>query len=151
MPNTTITKATPEDLPAVRRFSELLFGIPEGVSEPGQTDAASAISEGCVLIAKDGGQPIGYINWEYFGADQKHFPNSIFLSELWVEPPHRGKGLGRRLIQAALDTEHPDTYKYFSLTHDPAETHLTRLYESFGFRVTGQTEAGNVMMTKNRD
>ncbi len=56
-------------------------------------------SLGCVTIAMRRRQACGYaiVTW---GFDLEYDGRDAFLTELWVEPEHRGAGLGARLLAA---------------------------------------------------
>lgn len=143
----TIRKAEASDIPCLEVFQKQLYGDSFDVYH---ADLTQAVSNGCAWVATERDEIIGYQICELFGPTKKYFPNSIFLSELIVATDHRKQGVGSRLIQAALDEPWSSTYEYFSLTHDPNDTHLTGFYQKFGFVVCGKTEAGNVMMRRNR-
>jgi len=115
-----------------------------------RSDLIQAVSAGRVWVAEDAGKLIGYQLCELFGSDQMNFPNSIFLSELFVLPEYRKQGIGSRLVLAGLEEPWPGEYEYFSLTHDPKEVQLTEYYNKFGFTESGLTEVGNVKMVRAR-
>ena len=61
------------------------------------------------------------------------------LSAMWVEPDHRGRGLGARLLDAVLawgDTVHPMSEVRLSVV--PTQEIAPRLYRSHGFVETGK-------------
>ena len=65
------------------------------------------------------------------------FTRFAYLSDVYVEPEHRGHGLGRWLVQTMLD--HPDVPRVRWVLHTRGAT--TRFYEQFGFElVTGAEE-----------
>ena len=142
-----IRKASSEDIVAVRDFQKQLHG---DWYESSHGDLEAGVSTGRVWVATEAGNVIGYQLCELFGSSHKNFPDSIFLSELFVAPDHRKKGVGSLLIEAALNEDWPKEYVYFSLTHDPAEPHLTNYYERFGFKECGKTAAGNIKMIRQR-
>ncbi len=109
-----------------------------------------AIEDGRLLVATINGVIVGYISWEYFDELHYEFPESVFLSELFVEEGFRKQGVGKDLVQSVLNISYQEHFEYFSLTHDPHEKYLTKFYESFGFILNGATRAGNVRMIKSR-
>jgi hypothetical protein len=54
-----------------------------------------AIEDGRLLVATINGVIVGYISWEYFDELHYEFPESVFLSELFVEEGFRKQG-GRK-------------------------------------------------------
>ncbi|MFA6446977.1 MAG: GNAT family N-acetyltransferase [Patescibacteria group bacterium] len=144
---TKIRKATIEDVVQLENFQKQLHGK---WFDACHCDLKQAILSGNVWIALDNDKIIGYQLCELFGPKQKNFPNSIFLSELFIIPEARLKGAGTLLVTAALNATWPSEYEYFSLTHDPNESTLTQYYEKFGFKDSGRTEAGNIKMTRPR-
>ncbi|MBI2049203.1 MAG: GNAT family N-acetyltransferase [Parcubacteria group bacterium] len=109
-----------------------------------------AVGDNLLWIAEDDDKIIGYIFCELFNEEHHNFPDSIFISELFVQKEYRGAGIGSRLMHLVLQNRFPEIYKYFSITHNPGEKHLTKFYESFGFKVVGTTDAGNIKMVKYR-
>lgn len=109
-----------------------------------------ALENSLIWVAKDGDKIAGYILCEFFDADHKELPNSVFISDLLVLEPYRKQGIGSRLVQMVLETSFPEQFDCFSVTHDPREEYLTDFYKSFGFEVVGKTKAGNVKMIKNK-
>jgi ribosomal protein S18 acetylase RimI-like enzyme len=81
-----------------------------------------------VFVAEDGGQIAGYITtWQDRAAGIGHIPN------LAVAPSHRNQGLGRTLIEHALNH-----FRAAGLTHAKIETLAqnaigNHLYPSLGF------------------
>jgi GNAT superfamily N-acetyltransferase len=59
--------------------------------------------------------------------------NDVYLEELYVVPVHRGKGLGRALLEAAIDAAREAGADHFELTTGETDTAARSLYESFSF------------------
>ncbi len=55
-----------------------------------------------------------------------------YLEELYVIPEQRGKGIGKALLQAAIDTAREAGADHFELTTGETDTEARGLYESFG-------------------
>ena len=62
-----------------------------------------------------------------------------WLADVFVSRPHRGRGLGKRLVQTVL--EHPDLRDVARWVLGTADAH--ELYRRFGFR---ETEPGRFMV-----
>ena len=56
-----------------------------------------------------------------------------YVEELYVEPPHRGKGLGRALMEAAIDLARREGADEMHLGTSESDVAARRLYESLGF------------------
>jgi len=115
-------------------------GIKEVVSE--------ALKNNLVWVAKNGDEVVGYVLCELFGGKQSNFPNSIFISELYVADPFRKQGVGRQLVKLVLSNKFSKKYTYFSITHDPEARFLTGFYKSLGFEEAGVTDAGNIKLIR---
>jgi GNAT superfamily N-acetyltransferase len=58
---------------------------------------------GCILGARRQGQLLGYACL-YFAASSVEAEDIVIMNDLYVAPGARGGGVGRRLIEATLDT-----------------------------------------------
>lgn len=56
-----------------------------------------------------------------------------YLAELYVRPPHRGVGLGRGLLTAAIDVAKSKGTSGMDLGTEESDTAARALYESVGF------------------
>ncbi len=56
-----------------------------------------------------------------------------YLAELYVAPAQRGHGLGRALMEAAMDTARAEGATYMDLGTSEDDVAARRLYESLGF------------------
>lgn len=90
-------------------------------------------------------KPVGYVAWEET-PESKWIPDSVFISDLYVVTSFRKRGIGKALIQKALDQKFPLHLRHFWVTHDPNETWLTSFYENLGFQKKGTTNSGNVIL-----
>jgi diamine N-acetyltransferase len=101
---------------------------------------ANALREKTILVAEAAGALVGYVQFadvaipevDVRAGDQE-------LERLYVDSGLQGRGLGRRLLTAAL--EHPrlaGANRIFLQVWDENER-AVRLYESFGFRKVGAT------------
>lgn len=109
---------------------------------------SKALKNGHIWIAKNGKNIIGYCLVQLFDGNHEQMPNSVFLSDLFVDSQYRNQGVGKMLIKKVLELKYPKQYKYFSVTHDPVENNLTDFYKSFGFKVVGKTKIGNMKLVK---
>jgi ribosomal protein S18 acetylase RimI-like enzyme len=56
-----------------------------------------------------------------------------YLAELYVAPPHRGRGLGRALLNEAMELARREGAGYMDLGTSEADVAARALYESLGF------------------
>ena len=153
----------PEDLPVIREITVEAFdgvSIDQGIEKKfgiinsrdwkwrkGRhiDEDVSRDSEGIFIVEIDG-EIAGLIStWQDTEAGIGHIPNIAF------RPEHRGKGLGRKLIQYALDL-----FRENGLTHAKIETLVQNeigghLYRSIGFQEVAQQTHFVADLRKNRD
>ncbi|MBV8375001.1 MAG: GNAT family N-acetyltransferase [Candidatus Eremiobacteraeota bacterium] len=60
-----------------------------------------------------------------------------FLSDLYVEPRFRGRGVGKRLVRACLDFAGKTAARAVLVELPLSEPHLVRFYEQLGFAKDG--------------
>lgn len=108
----------------------------------------AALENNLVWVAKNKGNVVGYALCELFGGKKINFPNSIFISELYVMEAFRKQGVGKELIKFVMSNKFPKKYAYFSITHDPEVKFLTGFYKSLGFEKVGVTAVGNVKLIR---
>lgn len=73
------------------------------------------------------------------------------LGELWVRPERRGRGLGRALLEAALDEARRRGCDHFDLTTSMDDYAARGLYESAGFTNREGVPDGPLMIYYERD
>jgi predicted N-acetyltransferase YhbS len=142
-------RATIKDFFSIVNLCLLLYGN-DIKKNDAEMSVKKAIKEKLVWVAKKDKEIVGYVSCELF--DEKHymFPNSIFISELYVSEKYRKQGIGKELVDLVISDQYPSGFKYFSVTHDPKEKFLTKFYESLGFKKQGCTDAGNIKLIKLR-
>lgn len=149
-----VRRAKPDDAPEVAR---LLHDFNAEFSEP--TPAVPILTERAremleagemtVLLAGEGPAE---------GLAQLRFRRSIwtgaldaYLEELYVVPKSRGGGIGRALLEAAMDTAREEGAAHVDLTTSEADTAALSLYESTGFTNLEGVEGGAAMLYYERD
>ena len=152
MTGLVIRPALPGDVPALSELAKRTwadaFGKPltpedlaaeleESRSEAYFTDA---LNETTILLAEQDGALRGYIQLGDVEIPEVEVrPGDQGLRRLYVDTEMQGRGLGRRLIDAALD--HPrlaSANRIFLTVWDQNEGAM-RLYGSFGFKMVGTT------------
>ena len=112
-------------------------------------DAKEFIGHGYVWGAFTENFLIGYIAFRLLGPDHHSLPNTVFIAELYVKEEFRTGGIATRLINRVLQSDFPDKYTRFSVTHSPLEPGLTAFYEKFGFKVLKVLESGNIALIRD--
>lgn len=151
----SIERLTPEFVAEnIERFVELANLIPE-VTYTANELLAEAKSDGRVLTDKwkhsyvlcEGGKIVGFIMGYHRAAEgNDQYPiDSLYMSELAVDPTEQGKGYGKQLVAHYLGDALGSETKDFTLQTNAAERNesVRKLYESFGFVVDGLKQYGN--------
>jgi ribosomal protein S18 acetylase RimI-like enzyme len=152
-PDPTVRRASAEDAPEVAR---LLHDFNSEFDEP--TPEVPALAEryaellesGEVTVLLVGDGPEGFAQlrfrpWVYSRA------LDAYLEELYVVPPRRGQGLGRALLEAAMETARGKGAVHFELTTSETDTAARGLYDSAGFTNREGSPDGPVMLYYERD
>ena len=74
-----------------------------------------------------------------------------YLEELYVVPDLRGQGLGRALLEAAMDTARAEGAEHMELGTSEDDTAARALYESAGFTNREGSPNGPVMLFYERE
>jgi GNAT superfamily N-acetyltransferase len=148
-----IRKATPGDAPEVAR---LLHDFQSEFDEPspGVETLAERYRElirkreMTVLLIGDG--PDGFAQlrfrpWVYSAG------LCAYLEELYVVPDRRGNGLGRALLEAAMDAARSEGAEQIELGTSESDTAARALYESAGFTNREGSPDGPVMLFYERE
>ncbi len=103
-----------------------------------------------VLLVGDG--PAGFAQlryrpWVYSAGQNAH----AYLEELYVVPSLRGNGLGRKLLEAALEAARGEGATHMELGTSEDDTAARALYESVGFTNREGRPDGPVMLFYERD
>jgi ribosomal protein S18 acetylase RimI-like enzyme len=131
--------AGPDDVAAVCAFGEAhvrphytpLIGAEAADAQVGHwwnLDAiGAAVAAGLVVLAEADGQVVGVGQLGRKGADH-------VVYKLYVDPAHRGRGLGPRLLDALVRKLPADADRLF-IEHFAANDRAGAFYERIGFRV----------------
>ena len=153
--DTTVRRATPGDADSVAR---LLQDFQEEFDEP--SPGVEALAERyadlirnrdmTVLLAgegPDGFAQIRYRPWVYSAGPQAH----SYLEELYVVPALRGRGIGRALLETAMETARNEGATHMELGTSEDDTAALSLYESMGFTNREGSPDGPVMLFYERE
>ena len=152
-PETQIRLASAADAPA---FGWLLhaFNVEFGEPTPGAdvfaARAAPLIESGEVTVLLGGDGPDGFAELRfrpslYTGA------LDAYLEELYVVPERRGRGLGRALLEAAMDNARVRGAAHIDLGTSEDDVAARALYESAGFTNREGRPDGPSMLYYERD
>jgi ribosomal protein S18 acetylase RimI-like enzyme len=147
-----IRPAAPSDIPALSELAKRTwadaFGhslSPEDLAaelEESRSEAyfADALTETTILLAEEEGALRGYVQ---FGdveiPEVEARPGDQGLRRLYVDAEAQGRGLGRRLMDTALNHPGLASADRIFLTVWEQNRHAMQLYESFGFKTVGTT------------
>jgi ribosomal protein S18 acetylase RimI-like enzyme len=76
---------------------------------------------------------------------------NAYLEELYVVPARRGQGLGRALLEGAMETARARGAEHFDVTTSEDDVEARGLYESTGFTNREGAPDGPVMLYYERD
>lgn len=134
-PDTTVRLAGVEDAGAAARLLHR-FNSEYGDRTPGpevlQGRYAELIGSGEVVVVLAGRGPDGFAQLR-FRASLISGGRDAYLEELYVVPARRGAGLGRALLDAALDAARARGANRIELGTSEDDTAAIGLYESSGF------------------
>jgi ribosomal protein S18 acetylase RimI-like enzyme len=94
-------------------------------------------TETALLIAEDSSTPVGYAFIRIEPANVEGLcETSAWLHDLYVDPQFRGRGVGRQLISAAIESAQHLGSSSLMLGVSPGNTQARQLYEQLGMRAT---------------
>jgi len=101
-----------------------------------------------VILGADG--PDGFAQLRYRAQIHSDAP-AAYLEELYVVPDRRGEGLGRALMEAAIEEARAQGADTIDLGTSEDDTAARRLYESLGFTNRERDRDGPVMLYYERE
>jgi ribosomal protein S18 acetylase RimI-like enzyme len=110
---------------------------------------AELIDEGSVVLLAD--SPPAAIAVLRFRRALWTARNECYLAELYVQPELRGRGIGRKMMEAVLDAARARECDYIDLGTSEDDTAARALYESMGFTNREGSSDGPVMLYYERD
>ena len=98
-----------------------------------------------LIFAIVGAAPVSDDDWQNLSPDsyigtitlmmlQTTAHNVAHIDEIVVEPGHEGQGIGKRLMQKAIEVAHENDTSRFDLTSRPEKAAANALYEKMGFK-----------------
>jgi GNAT superfamily N-acetyltransferase len=138
-----IDRAIPADMDPISRLLGAQFDehdIQTSGELLGQAIAAILQNEGLglFLVARDGGDVIGLAALS-FAWTLEHGGKSAWLDELYVVPEHRGRGVGRALLERVIVEARVLGCRAIDLEVEEAHRRVEQLYEREGYRRLART------------
>lgn len=148
-----IRLATPADAPVFGRLLQAFnaeFGDPTPAADVIAARAAPLLASGEVTVLFAGEGPDGFAELRfrpslYTGA------LDAYLEELYVAPERRGRGLGRALLEAAMEHARERGAAHIDLGTSEDDVAAIGLYESMGFTNREGGKDGPRMLYYERD
>lgn len=153
MENVTIRKADLSDLAAIKWVSEKTFeetfshlNSPEDMALYFQENTSDAVliremdnPDSAFYIAEDQGEIVGYIKINRGPAQtEPGHDDALEVQRLYVLKAYKGEGIGRRLMQQAIDQAIDSASHYIWLGVWEHNDKAIRFYEKLGFRPFGE-------------
>ncbi|MGO3182831.1 MAG: GNAT family N-acetyltransferase [Aequorivita sp.] len=90
---------------------------------------------------------LDYIAEEYNVKDlvieDETVPEEVYIDTVSVSPEHQGKGIGKKLIAAAIAQSKLENHKKIGLLVDFKNPNAKKLYSALGFESVGKKQLGN--------
>lgn len=100
------------------------------LAEDSPTQLESYLGLGRVLVALSGGEVIGHLQLV-----NTHHPGEVEIKNMAVKEGHRGRGIGSRLISAALELVASESGVVLVVATAAADIDNLRFYQRRGFRM----------------
>jgi ribosomal protein S18 acetylase RimI-like enzyme len=150
-----VRRATAEDAVDVARLLhdfQLEYDEPSPGIESMAERYKKQLREGQVTVLLAGAGPDGFAQlrfrpWAYSDGPHAH----SYLEELYVVPALRGKGLGRALLETAMDVARDEGATHMELGTSEDDVEARGLYESAGFTNREGRPDGPVMLFYERE
>ena len=124
----------------------------EDIDEPDKLEPRyrEQLADGSVTVLFGGDGPDGFVQLRYRPQVYSDAP-AAYLEELYVVPERRGEGLGRALLEAALEKARARGADHIELGTAESDTAARALYESAGFTNREGRPDGPVMLYYERE
>jgi len=113
-------------------------------------NARGLLDAGEIVVLLAGEEPAGFCLLRFHRSIYDGRPDA-YVQELYVLPGRRGEGLGRALLDAALDAAREAGARHVELTTSEGDTEALSLYESSGFTNREGSPDGPRMLYFERD
>jgi GNAT superfamily N-acetyltransferase len=142
-PALEVRPATPADRAALvglllRQLQEHAIETPEDAIGRAVDRLLDRPEAGRLLLAFRDGTPVGVAALSFVSSIE-HGGHSAWLEELYVDPPHRGRGIGTVLLRAACDAAAAAGATAVDLEVEASHGRAAGLYLRAGFRPLPRT------------
>lgn len=130
-----VRRATSDDvdllLSLVERLESELPSLPypEDPADFERAKVEKMVESGVALLANEGAEPLAYLLARY----GDHGPTTLYVSDLWVAPQARRRGLARSLLRSAAEDAAERNCTHLVLDVDSRNTAAIAFYEHLGF------------------
>ena len=128
----------------------LEFGSSDPPAELAAELAGPQLASGEIAVLFAGDEPAGFVQLRFRLSLYEPGPDAL-LEELWVRPHARGTGLGRALLDAAMDLARERGATRMELGTSVTDVAARALYESAGFSNHEGGPDGPSMLYYERD
>ena len=154
-PDLTVRRASAADAAEVARLlhdfnTEFDEPVPEVEVLDRALRASCSMSGRGDRAARSGDGPDGFAQLR-FRPSVYSVRSDAYLEELYVVPPRRGEGLGRALLEAAMEDARSEGANHIDLGTSEDDIAARALYESAGFTNREGKPDGPVMLYYERD
>lgn len=110
-----------------------------------------ALGKDTILVAEEDGFLLGYVEFGDLALNlEKATIGDQELSRLYVRAEHQRKGIGKALLEAALENTRLRNAKSVYLDVWEKNEGARKLYENYGFKETGEIIDGDIIMVRRQ-
>jgi ribosomal protein S18 acetylase RimI-like enzyme len=130
--------ATIADLPALENLVGKYYAFDQIAHDAGEvhfglTALIADASLGQAWLVLEGQQPVGYVIFTY-GFDIEFGGRLATITDLYLEPSHRGRGIGRKVLEHIEEFCRTTGVRGLELQVERDNAEARRLYNKFGFQ-----------------
>ena len=139
MSELTLRDGRRDEVPLIIRMlaDDALGAARERLEEPhiylDAFDRLAADPNNRLLVAEQDGEIVGTLQLTFLHGLSRQGATRALIEAVRVNAPWRGKGVGRRMIEAAIDMARAEGCAMVQLTTDKSRKDAHRFYESLGF------------------
>ena len=133
-PLVRVRRLAAEEAPRAREITELCVEKSRGFFGVAEQDIKQLLEceNSCVLAAEQDGRVIGVAMLNLYGFESEK-GTILWFKVLAVDPAHHNKGIGRLLIEHALNWGYEKGAKRSFLASDAENANAVKLYNSYGY------------------